>query len=270
MRILLLIILFFGACVENKEQKVQVSNANPTNSHPNIINDTMFHIMIGELSNTTFTAFNKLFDISQLTPYRYIGDFEHISNNITNYTSPSHKCKVIAYTNQYGMLFFNDEEILFTPDDLQKVPYQILIGENLFTGATNKYNEIIKHISPISNINLIVQTFNDSLTYKDDSTILEEIMYVMGIEYDWVRTYFYYTPDFYYNDQIIWFTDEFTSILDNEVKAHILYNVLKTSKNPSIAFINGWLYFILDSFTPYHYSDELSTKLLMLDEAPPK
>ncbi|MGL5956437.1 MAG: hypothetical protein ACRC0X_07550, partial [Brevinema sp.] len=249
------------------EQEKQVTNQNSANLHPTVISDKMLQVMISELSNSTFTTFDELFDTSQLAPYHYIGYFEHISNNITNYTSPIHKGQVIAYTNQYGILFFNDEEILFTLDDLQEVPYEILIGENLFTGATNKYNEIIQHVLPISNINSIIQIFNDSLTYKNDPVILEKIMYAMGIEYDWVTTYFYKTPNTYYNNQIIWFTDEFNSVLDNKVKTHMLYNILTISKNPSIAFINGWLYFILDSFTPYYYTDESSTKLLMSDEA---
>lgn len=269
MKSIFMIMLFVVGCADNyKEQETQVVNQNNTNSYPNMINDQFIQNMLSELSNSTFTMFDKLFDTSQLAPYRYIGDFECISNNITNYSSPTHKGKVIAYTNQYGILFFNDEEILFTPDDLQIAPYG-LTEASVLSETTNLYQQVIEQILPLTNLDTIINIYSNVSVLKDEHVTevpnLGWLLYYMGIEYDWVTIYFYDAPT-YYNDQILWYTDEFNSVLDNKVKTRMLYNILKSSKNPSMAFINGWLYSILTSGT--YYKDNTETKLLMLDEAP--
>ncbi len=250
--LIILFLLLLSSCADKKEQEKIVELQN----------------IISSVEKQDFSIFDELFDTSQLSPYKYIGDFEHIKDEKTNYISHTHKGKIIAYTNQYGMVFFNDEEILHTLEDIQKVPYAIMIADNFFTGATNRYNEIIEYILTLTNVDFIVQTYRESLTYEKDNPLLSKVMYTMGIEYSWVKTYFYYTPDLYHENKILWFTDEFNSILNDELESRILYNLLKDTENPSISFINGWLYFILYSF--YHPDGEDKYRLLMMDEVPSK
>ncbi|MGL4393667.1 MAG: hypothetical protein ACRCS8_00350, partial [Brevinema sp.] len=132
--LLLITVLILGACAEKKSKLPQKNSVSPIDTYLNSISTNTNEVelitpeerasIIAGLEKGDYTVLDRFFETNELYPETMVQDAYIVESSIdsnlkkTNSVTFQNKGAVISYTNQYGVLFLNQDCIAFTEEEI--------------------------------------------------------------------------------------------------------------------------------------------------------
>ncbi len=229
MKCMIIALLLLSSCSDKKEHSFN--------------SETVKKIVHG-IQNKNYRVLDEFLDTKEMSPYMIIhsgyiigydeskpinldtGEFSLKSNQITF----SNIDKIISYTNKYGVIIYNNEEILVSQKEWNEVSpalnYAFLENMNQSFETTN------------------IQDIIDSFDRLYDSSIY------IAPRYSYINLYNYIREHSAYSD-----SEELDKLMDYIYDEELLHYVyLKTFKNDNnntrrTVLLNHWTYLLYNSFT---------------------
>ncbi|MGL5722266.1 MAG: hypothetical protein ACRCY4_07700 [Brevinema sp.] len=221
-----------------------------------IFDELTFEKFTNALKNQDFNQLTFLFDRKIIVPFlRMGGILEILSNGTTNKILFKNQGEVLAYTNQYGQIIFNDEKILLDERDLSYFNDKVFYKQNYMLALRNNssksdYHYMVEIIERNNDVSKIAQALNE-YDYSKDTKQLSDLSFVVNsfpyMDFGWMDNYFRrssYLP--IYDVSLLHYGNLAFRMGATDANRNILLvAMLKQANNPSAVLVNGWLYTFL-------------------------